>query len=440
MKHRIAFATFVCVGFLLGSANAITLDAALARTLEKNPAIQQAKFAVEQASGRRLVLRARSLPDIAVIVPAGVQGGHRAGEDSVEPFAFAQGFFTQPLYNFGIPAARRRGNVEVLIAQQRLNIAVMEQLHAARVAYYTAAYNGSMRTLAETQRQRLEGNATAQADRYQAGRSDRSALNVARALEQQLQPRVEEARRLHDGALLTLAGLMGDDLGPGAHLPGVEGELRFTNMPARDVTVEARAAVEQRPDVKLARLLVRAAAEDQRIIEAGYYPSINATISGQHIPVSDIRRGSEGSARRSDDIVSSEARFGAIFSWRVIDNGKVGGAVQQQRAVREINELALAQLEANVSREVTRIDNNLQALNARQESTKRAAGGAETSVADVQNSLAEGRSSQLEYRTAESSYLEAQASLLSIAFEQNLALAERDRATGRYFQFSDGND
>ncbi len=439
MKRRIAFATSIGV-LLLGSAGAITLDAALARTLEKNPAIQQAKSGVEQASGRRLVLRARSLPDVAVIVPGGVQGGHRAGENRVQPFAFAQGFFTQPLFNFGIPAARRRGSVEVLIAQQRLNMAVLEQLHAVRIAYYTAAFNGSMRTLAETQRQRLEGNAVAQADRYQAGQSDRSALNVARALERQLQPRVEEARRLHDGALLKIAELMGDNLGPGAHLPSVEGELRWTNVPARDATAEARAAVEQRPDLKLARLLVRAATEDQRIIEAGYYPAINATISGQYIPVSDIRRGSEGSARRSDDIVSSEARFGAIYTWRVIDNGKVSGSVQQQRAVREINELTLGRLEADVPLELTRIENNLQALNARQASMVRAVGGAERTVQDVQNSLAEGRSSPLEYRTAESSYLEARTALLSIAFEQNVALAERDRATGRYFQFSDGND
>lgn len=440
MKKLLAVAAGL-FALAFSTANAITLQTALARTLERNPAIQQAKSAVEQASGRRLVLRARSLPDVAVIVPAGVQGGRRAGENSVQPFAFAQGFFAQPLYNFGIPAARRRGNIKVLIAQQRLNVAVMEQLHAARIAYYTAAYNSSMTVLADNQRQRLEGNAAAQADRYQAGQADRSALNVARALEQQLQPRIEEARRLHDGALLKLAELMGDDLGPGARLPSVESELRFTNMPVRDADAdaEARAAVEQRPDVKLARLLVRAATEDQRMIEAGYYPSLSATISGQYIPVSDIRRGSEGSARRSDDIVSSEARFGGAYTWRVVDNGKVGGAVQQQRAVREINELVLQRLEANVPREVARVENNLHELSARQEVISRAAGTSERTVADVQNSLAEGRSSPLEYRTAESSYLESQASLLSIAFEQSVALAERDRATGRYFQFSDDN-
>lgn len=438
MKTRVFALIWLASALGAITTNAITLDAALARTLENNPSIRQAKLAVEQASGRRLVLRAGSLPDIRLITPGGVQGGHRAGEDKVQPFAFAQGFFTQPLFNAAIPAAYRRGDVEVLIAQQRLNMATTEQLHTARVAFYTAAFNGSMGDLAERQRQRLKGNAVAQADRYQAGRSDRSALTVAQALEQQLQPRVEEARRLHDTALLKLAQTMGDNLGPGANLPSIEGELRFTNMPALDPDMQARIAVAERPDLKLARLLVRAAVEDQRIIEAAYYPMVNATISGDYIPVSDIRRGSEGSARRSDDIISSEARFGAAYTWRVVDNGKVAGAARRQRAVREINELVLTRLEAEVPRELTRIGNNLRGLTARQDSLARATGAAEKTVTDVQNNLAEGLSSPLEYRTAESSFLEMQAGLLSVAYEQNLARAEWDRATGRYFQFSDG--
>ncbi len=41
----------------------------------------------------------------------------------------------------------------------------------------------------------------------------------------------------------------------------------------------------RRADMKLARLLVRAAGEDQRIIEAAYYPALDATFSGTYIPV-----------------------------------------------------------------------------------------------------------------------------------------------------------
>ena len=55
----------------------------------------------------------------------------------------------------------------------------------------------------------------------------------------------------------------------------------------------------------------------------------------------------------------------------------------------------------------------------------------------VQRTLAEGLSSQLEFRTAESSFLETKSALLSTAYQQNVARAEWDRATGRYFQFSE---
>ena len=84
-----------------------------------------------------------------------------------------------------------------------------------------------------------------------------------------------------------------------------------------------------------------------------------------------------------------------------------------------------------------RIRNNLRALQARHHALGKALVAAEQTVTEVQNNLTEGLSSQLEYRTAESSFLETKAGVLRAAFEQQLALAERDRVTGRYLQFSD---
>jgi outer membrane protein TolC len=63
--------------------------------------------------------------------------------------------------------------------------------------------------------------------------------------------------------------------------------------------------------------------------------------------------------------------------------------------------------------------------------------GAEQNVMVLQRSLAEGLSSQLEFRTAENSFLETKGALLSATYQQNVARAEWDRATGRYFQFSE---
>nr|MDQ6940077.1 TolC family protein [Verrucomicrobiota bacterium] len=111
--------------------------------------------------------------------------------------------------------------------------------------------------------------------------------------------------------------------------------------------------------------------------------------------------------------------------------------VLRQKSIKEMNELVVQRMEANVPRELTRIHNNLLALRARHNALTGATANAATTVADVQNNLVEGLSSQLEYRTAESSYLETKATLLSATFQQNVARAEYDRVTGRYFQFSD---
>jgi len=197
---------------------------------------------------------------------------------------------------------------------------------------------------------------------------------------------------------------------------------------------ETTAALERRSDLKLARLLVRAANEDQRIIEAGYYPEVDARISGTYIPISGIHR--EGSTRRTDNI-SSEIREGAEYTWRVIDNGKVGGAVLRARTTREVNELTCRKLEINVGRELSRIRNDLQAIEVREKSLAAASTASEESARVVQQNLASGLASPLEYRITQNGFLETRSGLLDAIYQHNLEVAEWDRATGRYFQFSD---
>jgi outer membrane protein len=432
LQKRALAAALICS--CAGSVHAITLDAALSRTLEKNPEIAQARIALEQAAGRRLVFRSTSLPDVRIQVPAGVQGGKRADEPSVQPFAFARGLFNQPLFDAAIPAARRRGDIEVLIAQQRLNVAITEQLHTARIAFYSALYNDSLRALGEAQRERLDQNVTTQSDRYTAGQANRAAVVSAQLLERELEPRIHEVERGYEAALLTLATAMGDDASRPAAVARPSGELQFATL-NYDLASETASALSERADLQLARLLVRAAAEDQRIIAAQYYPALDAVVSGTGIPVT-IHSANSGSARSSDNTISSEIAGGVAYTWRVIDNGRVGGQVARQRAIREMNEISLRQLEANVALDLKRIANNFHAIEGRWKSLNAAVAGAEQNVTVIQRSLTEGLSSQLEFRTAESSFLETKSALLSTAYLQNVARAEWDRATGRYFQFS----
>ena len=418
--------------FSIGSgADAVTFENVLQTTLEKNPAIREAQLNVEQAAGQRLVLRSVMWPSVRIRVPAGVQGGQRAGEGGTKGFGFAHGTFTQALFNAAVPPSVRRGDVGLLIAQQQLNVTVVEQLHAARLAFYTALYNRRLQSIREEQQQRLNDNVATQKNRYEAGLVDRGAFTSATVQARELDIQIESARRAYAEAQLRLAEAMGSD--PATALPDPDGELEFVPMNV-NLESETTAALERRSDLKLARLLVRAANEDQRIIEAGYYPEVDARISGTYIPISGIHR--EGSTRRTDNI-SSEIREGAEYTWRVIDNGKVGGAVLRARTTREVNELTCRKLEINVGRELSRIRNDLQAIEVREKSLAAASTASEESARVVQQNLASGLASPLEYRITQNGFLETRSGLLDAIYQHNLEVAEWDRATGRYFQFSD---
>ena len=412
----------------------MTLDGVLNATLEKNPAIQQAKANLERAAGRRLVLRSIVWPNLKANVPAGVQGGDRAGSTSTKLFGFARGSFTQPLINAAILPSLRRGDIEVLIAEQQLNLAVEQQLHAARVAFYSAIYNRELLSVREKQREHLDENVASQGDRYQAGLVDRSAFTTATVEARELDPLVESARRGYAAAQLQLSQEMGVALSSDVVLPSPEGELSFAPMDV-DLSAETAAALERRTDIKLARLLVRAANEDERIIAAGYYPSAVGSVTGDYIPVTGIHR--EGSTSRTQDFNGSEIREGAAYTWQLIDNGKVGGAVLKARKAREINEIELHKLEASVGRDLSRIRNELTGIETQHKSFAAGTDTAEQTASAVQQNLGSGLASQLEYRLAEGSYLKTQTGLLEASYLHNVAQAEWDRASGRYFQFAE---
>src|SRR5882724_11954722 len=428
--HLFAAVLMACFASL---ADAITLETVLQATLERNPDIQEAKSGLEQAAGKRLVFRSVALPDAELGVPAGVQAGHRAGESGVKGFAVGRGALTQTLFNAGLPASLRRGDVEVLIAQQQLNVAVVEQLHAARLAFYAALYNRSLESIRREQKQRLQENVATQRTRYEAGLANKSALASATVQASELGTQIEDAHRASLEAQLQLAQAMAIDPA-NAPLPEPEGELHSTPIRA-DVDSATAVALQRRADLKLARLFVRAANEDQRIIEADYYPVVLGNVTGNYIPVSGIHRA--GSTSKTQDFLSSEVIERVGYTWHVIDNGNVGGAALRARSAREINELTCKKLEANIPRDLAHIANYLKTAEVRERSLATASEAAEESARAIQQNVASGLASPLEYRVTENAFLETRSGLLDAIYQHNLAVAEWDRATGRYFQFSD---
>src|SRR5213080_5126989 len=431
---RFVLPVFLLICFV-HRTGAISLERVLQTTLENNPSIQEAKAGLEQAAGQRLVFRSVAWPQVELGVPAGLQYGHRAGESGIKGFAVGRGALDQTLFNVAVPHSLRRGNVGILIAQQQLNVAVVEQLHAARLAFYAALYNRSLESIQEEQRQKLEENVTSQKDRYDAGLVDKSAFTSATVQASELAPQIESAHGAYRAAQLKLAEAMAIDPAKST-LPEPEGELQLVPMRV-DVDSETAAALQRRADLKLARLFVRAANEDQRIIAADYYPTVVGSIPGEYVPVTGIHR--QESTSKTQDFIGSEIREKAVYTWRVIDNGQVGGAVLKARAAREENELTCRKLEANVSRELSRIANDLRGIEARESSLSAASVAAEEGVRTVRENVASGLASPLEYRVTENAFLKTRSGLLDAIYQHNLAIAEWDRATGRYFQFSDDN-
>jgi outer membrane protein TolC len=308
----------------------------------------------------------------------------------------------------------------------------VEQLHAARLAFYAALYNRSLESIRDEQRQKLEDNVATQKNRFEAGLTDRSAFTSATVQADELVPQIETAQRAFREAQLNLALAMGIDPARSS-LPEPEGELQF--VPTRiDVDAETAAALQRRADLKLARLFVRGANEDQRIIAADYYPAIAGGVHGEYVPVTGIHR--QGSTSKTEDFIGSEIREKASYTWRVVDNGKVGGAVLRARAAREENELTCRKLESNVSRELSRIANDIDTIAAREKSLASASAAAEESAHTVRENVATGLASPLEYRVTQSAFLKTKSGLLDAVYQHNVTLAEWDRAAGRYFQYS----
>jgi outer membrane protein TolC len=425
----IAMIFMVC---LARPTTAVTLEHVFQITLEKNPAIQQAKAGLEQAAGQRLVFRSIVWSRVELGVPAGVQAGHRAGESGVKGFGLGRGLLDQTLFNVAVPPSLRRGDVEVLIAQQQLNVAVVEQLHAARLAFYTGLYNQSLESIRKEQQQRLQENVTTQKNRFEAGLADRSALTSATLQASELVSQIETAHRTYRDAQLQLAQAMAIDPAK-SPLPEPDGELEFIPIHI-NLDSETTGALQRRADVKLARWFVRAANEDERIIAADYYPEVNGGLRAEYVPVTGIHR--QGSTNKTQDFISSEIRERAAYTWQVVDNGKVGGAVLRARSAKEINQLASRKLEANIPHELSRIADYIRATEEREQSLASAAAAAEESARVVQENVASGLVSSLEYRITQNGFLETKSGLLDATYQHNLAVAEWDRATGRYFQFS----
>ena len=90
------------------------------------------------------------------------------------------------------------------------------------------------------------------------------------------------------------------------------------NFPLESETSAALEPARRPPDWPA--LWSAAAREDQRIVEAAFYPRLDLTLFGRYVPRTNLR---QPGAPSTTNLVSSEILAGAAYTWRVIDNGKV---------------------------------------------------------------------------------------------------------------------
>jgi outer membrane protein len=413
-------------------AEPVTLEVCLQEVFDHNPEILAARADLDRAAGQRLVYNARGLPRLRTDGSIGYQGDRGIGGGATV-IAVGHADLAQPLFEAGIPASRRRGNLEVTIARQNYYQAATEKLYQARVQFIQIlARQQSAAVLLDIQAA-LVANQDAQDELLRAGLASRMTQLQARVQRLGIEPDLSEANGAARRGIVALRQLMGRQTGNPD--PEPRGSLGFqeASLDLRALTAEA---LQKRPDLAALRGLVSATEEDRRIVQAGYYPLIEARVGVTGVPPANkaSASGNPNALRSIDSNLVNEFRYGVFLSW-VIDNGVIIGQSHVLGAQTEGLRIALSRAEADIPRDLARLRATMAANSQRRASYALAGTSGDETLRTVNGLIRAGTASQVAFANAESSLLDARLGAVNVAAEQALALAELDRITGRYLRF-----
>lgn len=412
----------------------VTLAECYAQTLERNLEIRRQRADIERAAGIKTVFTARALPQASLNATLGYSGGNLYGAGG--PFAITQANMSQPLFDMGLPASLRRGKLEVVIAQQNLNRVVTGQLHATRLAFLRALLARRLFDLHQQIEAHLQANVRSAQQRLDVGMASRQSVRQAEVQLLSLKPALSKAQRDYVNAVTELDESRGTELGARGRLqlPEPTGNLEYAVLKI-DLEKETAQTIQRRPDLVLLRELIKAAAEEKRMVQAGYYPFVALTAFSLYVPKLDVL-GGRPEIVSGQDPRQSETRYGAAFTWQVIDAGKVRGASSQVESGRQAMEIALRRLEENVPRELQVLVHTLETIDAKVAALKQSAAEAEELLKLVEARVKLGEATQLDFLNAQSNLLSVRTGILLAVFSNEAARAEFDRLTGRYLDFS----
>ena len=312
----------------------------------------------------------------------------------------------------------------------------------ARVAFHTALYDRSLESLGRSQRERLDANMRSEEARYQAGTVDRGALAAATLQARELDPQIEEAQHAYGAAILQLATAMGGDLGPGAqsalarrrtrNFSRVNSAARRTRPPLHS----SAAPISSSRGCSLGRAAKMSASSRPVIIRgsssrfsAATFPRPELVAKPAPVPRSARTTSSprkSARARATPGACSTTAKSAAPSLQRARAARDQRTAIAEARARASAANWPRCKIISARSRRVT--------IRSDRPWTWR-------KIISRRWRRAGSRVSRRNWNFAppKPALLATRRGLLDTAFQQNVALAEWDRATGRYFQFTDEN-
>ena len=412
----------------------ISLEEYMGEVFLKNPAILGAKAELEEAMGEKMVFHSVLYPNVSLGLILGQQG-----ERSTVPvteareIALTTGNLSQPLFNATIPASFRRGNVNLIVAQQKFQATVSSTLFQARMSYYNALLSRSVLQLLLELEVPLRENIKLETDRVNTGLSARSSLITAEVRKQQLIPVRETARAGYQGSLVSMGFYMGLDLkNPDSVRLYPKGPLNY--MPVSfDLRATTDEALKNRPDLALARNLILLTENDAQIARGGYYPKIDFIVAAQYLPQTILEN--SNSLDRSKDTRTSEVLLGPGVTWAVIDNGLVTGEVLRQEKIKEGYQIKLEALEQEVPRNLSEIARALDLSQKRIKALASSVKLAEENLKTVQTMISLGQANQLDFVNARNNLFQTKQGMLNAFHQNSLALANLDLAAGRYIRY-----
>lgn len=402
---------------------ALTLDEAVATSLQFNPLVEIATEQCVQGQGIFTQARSGYLPRVSV--GGDVSRQYYKNLQPVDEDTVGRGSvsLSQLIYDFGkTTGAIDSSRFSLQASEANLHQLMQDVVLDARAAFYSVLEKARLVTVAEEAVSNYEQQLYRAQRYYEAG--VRTRIDVTNAQVNLSNTRLELVQAEADlqTARVVLENVLGVRPNDGRYnLVSNEGELAnlAASKPAmpQSLDVLLATAFANRADVRQVDLLVKASQSDITVARSGYFPSIDAT------------------GRYDDyetDLVNLDDQWnlGVGLTWEIFSGFQTEGELVEARARYRELQSSLRELQLAITREVTesylRADENRKAVDLADESL----GLAVENLALAEGRYKAGLNDILEFNDAQLNLTTAQSNLVTTYYAYLTALARIENTTG----------